>query len=497
MATLPFPVLTADEAAALIPDGSTVGFSGFTSTGQAKLVPTAIANRAKALHAEGKPYKINVITGASTSAALDGALAEADAIGWRTPYQSNASNRKAINAGKIHYFDMHLSQVQPWLRSGFLGKVSWTVLEAAAVEADGSVLLTTSIGATNTLAHLADKVIIELNTFHPEFIRGLHDIYEPADPPHRQPIPILTVRDRVGSPVLKLRPEQIVGIVTNHASDEVSDYDEPNAVTLAIGANVAEFLVAERRAGRLPDGLPFQSGVGNIANAVTAALAQNKEIPAFDLYSEVIQDGVLGLMEQGRVNYASGTAVSLTPKVLASVYENWKFYKERLVLRPMEISNSPEMVRRLGIITVNTALEFDINGNVNSTHVLGKQIMNGIGGSGDFTRNAHLSIFTCPSTQKDGSISTGVPVASHIDHSEHSVDILATEHGVADLRGKDPAQRAELIIEKCIDPQYRDILCAYVKSCGVVHAQVNTDKAQIFHQAFARFKDMRKAVDLL
>jgi acetyl-CoA hydrolase len=378
-----------------------------------------------------------------------------------------------------------------------LGKVNWAVIEAAAVEADGTVLLTTSVGATNTLARLADKVIIELNTRHPEFIRGLHDIYEPADPPHRQPIPIVTVRDRVGSPVLKLRPEQIAGVVLNNALDDVKDYDEPNATTLAIGANVAAFLVAERRAGRLPDGLPFQSGVGNIANAVTAAMAQDAEIPAFDLYSEVIQDGILALMEQGRVNFASGTAVSLTPGVLGKIYDNWKFFKERLVLRPMEISNSPEIVRRLGIVTINTALELDIDGNVNSTHVLGRQMMNGIGGSGDFTRNAHLSIFTCPSTQKDGSISTIVPVVGHVDHSEHSVDIVATEHGVADLRGKDPSARAEVIISNCVDPQYRDLMRAYVKGCGVVHAHGNPDKAFIFHQAFQRFKDMRKAADLL
>ncbi|MDR1818249.1 MAG: acetyl-CoA hydrolase, partial [Puniceicoccales bacterium] len=491
--SLPFPILTADEAAALIPDGATVGFSGFTSTGQAKLIPQAIAAFAKSRHAEGKPYKINVITGASTSGELDGALAEADAINWRTPYQSNGIQRKAINAGKIHYFDMHLSQVQPWLRAGFLGKVDWCVLEAAEVRADGSILLTTSIGATNTLARLAGKVLIELNDAHPAEILGLHDIYEPADPPHRQPIPLVTVRDRVGTPLLQLRPEQIAGIVTNHALDNVKEYDPVDDATLAIGANVADFILRERRAGRLPDGLPFQSGVGNIANAVTEAMANNPEIPNFTLYSEVIQDGILSLIDKGRVTFASGTAVSFTPAVLSKVYADWKTYKDKLVLRPMEVSNSPEMVRRLGVITINTALEFDINGNVNSTHTLGREMMNGIGGSGDFTRNAHLSIFTCPSSRKGGALSMVVPVASHIDHSEHSVDVLVTEHGVADLRAKDPTERAEIIIANCAAPEYRDLLRAYVRSCGTTHAQVNTDKAACFHQAFARFKDMRRA----
>ncbi len=494
---LPFPVLTPEEAALLIKDGSTVGFSGFTSTGQAKLIPTAIANHARTLHAAGKPFKINVVTGASTSAELDASLAEADAVGWRTPYQSCAAMRKSINAGKVHYFDMHLSQVQPWLRSGFLGPIHYAVLEAASVKPDGSVILTTSIGVTNTLARLAEKVIIEVNDAHPESILGLHDLYEPAEPPHRQPIPIVTVRDRVGSPVLQIPPEKILGIVRNHALDSVKDYDALDDATLAIGANVANFIVRERRAGRLPDGLPFQSGVGNIANAVTEAMAQNKEIPNFNLYSEVIQDGIFSLIKQGRVDFASGTAVSFTPRVLTELYQDWKKYSQHLVLRPQEISNSPEMVRRLGVITINTALEFDINGNVNSTHTLGRTLMNGIGGSGDFTRNAYLSIFTCPSIRKDGAISTIVPVCSHIDHNEHSVDVVVTEQGVADLRCKDPSQRAEEIIRNCVAPEYRDLLRAYVQSCGTVHAQVNTEKSAIFHQAFARYKDMRKAAELL
>lgn len=101
---------------------------------------------------------------------------------------------------------------------------------------------------------------------------------------------------------------------------------------------------------------------------------------------------------------------------------------------------------------MNTALEADIFGNVNSTHVTGTKMMNGIGGSGDFTRNAYLSIFTCPSTAKGGKISAIVPMVSHLDHSEHSVQVLITEQGVADLRGKSPIQRAHAINRKLRSP---------------------------------------------
>ncbi len=125
--------------------------------------------------------------------------------------------------------------------------------------------------------------------------------------------------------------------------------------------------------------------------------------------------------------------------------------------RPAEISNNPEVIRRLGVIAMNTALEADIFGNINSTHVVGTKMMNGIGGSGDFTRNGYLS--SSPALRhKGGVISNIVPMVSHVDHSEHSVDIIVTEQGIADLRGKDPVQRAYEIINNCAHPAYRPLL---------------------------------------
>jgi succinyl-CoA:acetate CoA-transferase len=136
-------------------------------------------------------------------------------------------------------------------------------------------------------------------------------------------------------------------------------------------------------------------------------------------------------------------------------------YKSRLILRPQEVSNHPEVIRRLGIIGINTALEFDIYGNVNSTHVGGTHMMNGIGGSGDFARNAYMSIFVTKSVAKGGAISSVVPMVSHVDHTEHDVDILVTEAGLADLRGLAPRERAAVIIANCVHPSYRDALTDY------------------------------------
>ena len=132
-------------------------------------------------------------------------------------------------------------------------------------------------------------------------------------------------------------------------------------------------------------------------------------------------------------------------------------------------ATTPLEVRRLGVIAMNTAIEVDIYGNVNSTHIAGTQMMNGIGGSGDFARNAAVPIFVAPSTAKGGRISTVVPMCSHVDHNEHSTRVIVTEHGLADLRGLAPAERAATIVTRCAHPAYRDYLLRYLERCRPGH----------------------------
>ena len=285
-----------------------------------------------------------------------------------------------------------------------------------------------------------------------------------------------------------------MGIVETHVSDGVAPFSPLDEVTMRIGQNVADFLAAEMKAGRIPSTfLPIQSGVGNIANAVLGCLGENEEVPPFEMYTEVIQDAVVGLMEKGRCKFASGCSLTLSEKAMQEVYAHMDFFRDKVVLRPQELSNNPEIVRRLGLITINTAIEADIFGNINSTHILGKKMMNGIGGSGDFTRNAYLSIFTTPSEAKGGLISSIVPMVSHLDHSEHSVKVIITEYGVADLRGKSPIQRANEIIEKVAHPDYRPLLRDYIKMTQGCHTPECLQKALSFHIAFEKEGDMRKA----
>ena len=484
--------ITADEAAALVQHDDNVGFSGFTPAGCPKVVPGAIARRAEAEHAAGRPFKIGMFTGASTGDRLDGALARAEAVKFRTPYQSNKDMRTGINAGANPYFDMHLSMVAQELRYGFLGKVDVAIVEAANVTEDGEIVPTCGVGILPTICRLADKIIVELNDKHPKEIRGMHDLAEPLDPPHRREIAIYSPSDRVGATCIKVDPAKIVGVVRTSEPNDEGGFAPLDEVTQAIGNNVAQFLVSEMEAGRLPkEFLPLQSGVGNVANAVLGALGDNEKIPAFNVYTEVIQDAVIALMKKGRVKFASGCSLSVTRPVIQDIYANLDFFKDKLLLRPQEYSNNPEVVRRLGIITINTALEADIFGNINSTHVNGTRMMNGIGGSGDFARNGYLSIFTTPSTAKEGKISAFVPMVSHLDHSEHSVKIIITEYGIADLRGKSPRQRAEEIIEKCVHPDYKPLLREYLELGVKGQTPQDLACAFAFHQEVAASGDMR------
>lgn len=483
--------ITAEEAATYVKHDDNVGFSGFTPAGCPKVIPEAIARRAEQEHKEGRPFKIGMFTGASTGDHLDGALARAEAVKFRTPYQSNKDMRALLNAHGAEYFDMHLSELAQSLRYGFLGRVDVAIVEAVDVTDDGEIVPAEGVGILPTICRMADKILIELNRFHPKELRGIHDIYEPEDPPMRREIPVYKPSDRIGQPFVKVDPKKIVGVVETNREPDGSKFAPLDDVTLAIGRNVSDFLVGEMKAGRLPKSfLPLQSGVGNVANAVLGCMGENEAIPPFTVYTEVIQDAVIKLMKQGRVTFASGCSLSVSHEALREIYSRLDFYKDKLLLRPQEISNNPEVVRRLGVITINTALEADIFGNVNSTHVLGTKMMNGIGGSGDFTRSGYVSIFTTPSTAKDGKISSFVPMVSHLDHSEHSVKVIISEYGVADLRGKSPVQRAREIIERCAHPDYRPLLHAYLDRGVKGHTPQSLDACFAFHRAFIETGDM-------
>ena len=487
--------ISAEEAAALIHHNENVGFSGFTHAGCPKVVPVALANRAKEEHEKGNPFKIGMFTGASTGDSIDGSLARANAVKFRTPYQTNKDMRNAINNRHVHesipYFDMHLSQVAQEIRYGFLGGVDVAIVEACDVTECGEIVPTAGVGITPTICRMAKIVIVELNSKVPSKLRGIHDMYELQDPPKRRPINIFEVQNRIGLEYVRVDPSKIFVVETDEES-EGGGFAPVDETTARIGENVANFFVSEMKHGRIPPTfLPVQSGVGNIANAVLGSMGINNDIPRFEVFTEVIQDAVLDMMREGKISFASGCSLTVSNEQLHGLYKDLDFFKNKMVLRPSELSNNPGLVRRLGVIGINTAIEVDIFGNVNSTHVMGNNMMNGIGGSGDFTRSSYISIFVTPSVAKDGDISCIVPKVTHEDHSEHSVKIIASEYGVADLRGKGTYQRAHEIIEKCAHPDYRPLLHDYLGLQKKGHTPQSLYGCYSFHKAFLETGSMK------
>nr|WP_086492299.1 acetyl-CoA hydrolase/transferase family protein [Novosphingobium panipatense] len=455
-------VMPAEEAARLIESGTAVGMSGFTGSGYPKAVPLALAARIEAEHAAGRAFKVRMWTGASTGPELDGALAKADGIEFRLPYNSDPIARERINKGEMNYFDMHLSQVAPMAWQGFLGPLDTAVIEISGIRADGSLIPSSSVGNNKTWLDRASKVILEVNSWQNEALEGMHDIYYgTALPPSRVPIPLVKPDDRIGEPYLKVDPAKVVAVVETDRPDRNAPFSPPDEKARAIAGHILEFLQHEVKLGRLPRALlPIQSGVGNIANAVLTGLV-DAPFDSLTSYTEVIQDGMLDLLDSGKLRMASATAFSLSPEAAARVNADMHRYRDKMLLRPQEISNHPELIRRLGCIAMNGLIEADIYGAVNSTHVMGSRIQNGIGGSGDFARNAYISIFMTPSTAKGGKISAIVPQASHVDHINQDVQVIVTEQGLADLRGLSPKERARVIIANCAHPDYRPLLEDY------------------------------------
>ncbi len=485
-------IVSAEEAAAFIKPNMNIGVSGFTPAGYPKAVPLALAKRM-----ETEPFSVNLWTGASVGKELDGALAKVGGIKRRMPYQSNKDLRTGINSGAVEYCDLHLSESAQFARYGFMGgKIDVAIVEACAITEEGHLIPTTSMGNTASYVQSADVVIVEVNTTQPLELEGMHDVYVPLDPPHRLPIPVVKVNDRIGTTYIPCGVDKIKYIVACDIPDDVRPFAPLDENSHKMSEHILNFFKDEIKAGRMPKNLlPLQSGVGNVANAVISGFVDS-DFTDLEVYTEVIQDGMFDLADAGKLKFASGTSFSPSPDGLKRFYDNITDYRTKMMLRPQEIANSPEVARRIGIIAMNTAIEFDIYGNVNSTHIMGTKMMNGIGGSGDFARNAYLTCFFSTSTAKNGAISAIVPMCSHVDHTEHDTDIFVTEIGLADVRGLSPRERARKIINNCAHPDYRPMLLDYLERAEKATKQAHTphiiDEALSWHSRFMETGTMKK-----
>lgn len=473
-------IMSAEEAAQFVKSGMAVAVSGFTSVSYPKAVPLALAS-------SGHAKDLTVIVGAAVGDEIDGALVRAGLVKRRYGHQSHKDLRNAINNGSVLFSDIHISQLPTNMNQKTGPNIDVAIVECTAVTEDG-LYFGASAGSADAAVRNADKVIVEVNEALPAELMGMHDIFEVGLPPHAKIIPITKPNDRIGTPYMPCPPEKIAAIVMTDRLEPGQKFKPITPATQKIGENVVKFIRQEIDAGRLPENPgPIQSGVGSVGNAVLSCLATSG-FRGLSMYTEVMQDSALNLMEEGVFDFISTSSIALCEDNRKRFYENINDYRNKIIIRPNEVSNHPEVIRRLGVIALNTAIEVDIYGNVNSTHIMGTKMMNGLGGSGDFARNSRISIFATESIAKGGLISSIVPMVSHVDQPEHDVSVIVTEQGIADLRWKTPNERAKLIIENCAHPDYRPLLWEYYEhSCQVAtgkHTPHDLTQALSWHQRF-------------
>ncbi|KAF8993381.1 acyl-CoA carboxylate CoA-transferase [Cyathus striatus] len=504
----------AEELAPLFKDGDYIGWSGFTGVGYPKSVPTAIADHIEKNNLQADPAtkkKFKLFVGASVGPEVEDRWARMDMISHRYPHQVGKEISKGINAGRINFQDKHLSMFPQDLVYGYyaLNKkhgnpdkpLDWAIVEATAITEEGHIVPGASVGATPEIIQSADKIIIEVNTLIPN-LEGLHDINQSFVPPHRLPYIITHPKDRIGTTSIPVDPDRIVAIVESRHPDNTGSNAPENDDSRAIAKHLIDFLSEEVEAGRLPKSLlPLQSGIGNVANSIIGGLADGP-FDQVQVWTEVLQDTFLRFFDSGKLSFATATSIRFSPEGFEHFYAKWHDYKDRLLLRSQQVANSPEIIRRLGIIAMNTPLEVDIYAHANSTNALGSRMLNGIGGSADFLRNAKLSIMHTPSSRPTKTDPTGisciVPFASHVDQTEHDLDVVVTEQGLADVRGLAPRERAPVIIEKCAHPDYKDLLHEYydraLHEClarGAAHQPHMLRNALKFHINFLEHGTMK------
>ncbi|MEP7277325.1 MAG: succinate CoA transferase [Bacteroidota bacterium] len=474
-------IMTAQQAAMLFKNNMVVGCSGFTKAGDSKAVLLAIAERAVK-----QPLKITLITGASLGHETDGVLTNAHVLQRRMPFQTDPVLRKSINNGEVMFIDQHLSETIEQIK--IFPSMDIAVLEAALIEEDGAIVPTTSVGNSAAFAQQAKQLIIEINLAVPMEIKGIHDIYATGDYPDRKLIPITNAASRIGGATIGIDPAKIAGIVITDIPDSPADTAAADPHTTAIAAHLSDFFHHEIKKGRLTKSLlPLQAGIGKIANGVLHGFLDS-DFENLTMYSEVLQDSTFDLIDAGKLLFASGSSITVSAPYYHKIFDNIEKYRNRIVLRSQNITNAAEVIRRLGVIAINTAMECDIYGNVNSTHTGGTHMMNGIGGSGDFARNAYMSIFVSPSTTKLDTISRIVPMIPHVDHTEHDVDIIVTENGLADLRGLAPRERAIVIINNCPHKDYKDALQDYFSRA----LQGGGQTPHILQEAFSWYRQLQQ-----
>lgn len=474
-------LMSPDEAASFIENGSVIGIGGYTSAGYPKKIVRALAKRKEVGNTD---FQIEVVTGANVSP-IDRILSENNLVTKRSPMIQGKKMSSMVNANLVDYCEQQMNKMPRLLSTGAFGHIKTAIVEAIGITKEGYIIPSSSIGMVPNLIDAAEKVFIEVNTKQPYNLSKFHDIYRPKK---GKIIPLEQVTQKIGKPYLEVDKNKILGIVYSDEMDEINPAGKSTTTNRKIAENLLNFLELEyKHCGfKLP---PIQTGFGNLATDVVASFAESN-FKDLEFVCGILQEANIELLINGKAIGASCGSIHMTDKVIRAVESG--VLDNILILRNGEITNNAEIIGRFAPITLNSGIELDIYGNLNSSHISGNRIVNGLGGGANFAENAGLSIVILASTGKDGNISNIVPMVSHQDIMEHDVDVIVTENGVADLRGKSDRHRALDIINNCTDLYKKDLMNYFrnaEKKGG--HHPIDFETCFSFHKNFQENGTMR------
>lgn len=445
-------VVPADQAAQFFKGGMVVATSGNALSGYPKEIFAALAARM-----QREPFKIDLMATGPLGPEVEEALVRAGGLRRRIGTVGTRLLREAINRREVGFLEGKSGRLAQYARWGYYGPVDLAVIEAAGIDGEGNILPGTTVYDAPDWVDLAPAVLLEINWRRPVEMAGMHDIYSPRP---GECLPLTHVLQRIGRPTIPLDAKKVKGIVLSDGQDR----EVPPARMTEKNRSIARHLIlflqreANRRGGRLP---PLEVGIGEVMLSFLSALAE-ADLPPLSFFLAAATDPLLELVETGRAEALSCNSLRFSRAGLARLASRLDSYRPRIILRSAAVTNSAEVISRLGLLAINSCLEADVAGQVNSSHLRGSMLVGGIAGSYDYARNSALSIFALPATTGKGDASTIVSRVSHVDHTEHEVDVLVTEHGVADLRALEPYERAAAIIDHCAAPPFRDGLRDYV-----------------------------------
>ncbi len=426
-------IVSVQEAISRIPKGRRI----FIGSGAA--VPKLLA---EGLVLHGEHLADNEIVHILTLGPAPYVQAGQEARFRHTAFFIGANVREAVQEGRADFMPVFLSEIPKLIMSRKV-RVDVALIQVSPPDAHGYVSLGVSVDVVRAAVDSADLILAEVN---PNMPRTLGDSFLPASE-----IDAMVCADYE-------LPER-----------EVEPLDD---IDRAIGRHVSTLV---------PNGATLQLGIGKIPDAVLSELKSHQEL---GIHSEMISDGVMELYRLGVITGKQKTL--LAGKIVTSFMMGsrglyaWAHDNPVVEMRPSNFTNDPMNIARLhNMISINSALAVDLTGQVAADTLMGR-FFSGIGGQVDFIRGAAKSpggkpIIALRSTAKDGQVSRIRPAfeeGAGVVTSRGDVHYVVTEHGVADLWGKNIRQRALSLIEIAHPDHRAELLSAAKRRRFVFQDQV-------------------------